>query len=782
MKCRIDIYKIWKDRMKLMIQSISLLFLYLLGTAQAQDLLNSGQINNSGTFRIKNQALGLHDSIGGVFDYFGISQTMPAIQYRNLVLSGSGVKRTTAGDFAVLGNVTIGETVTLQVEDGFTLKMEGRLTENGYLRGRISKIVDLAGIVTSSDFGNIGATIGWSGITPGSTTTIRTSGLPQTGKGNESILRYYDIISVTSGGLSANLFLKYSDNELNGNDPAKLLLWKSIDSGKTWKVQGGSLDTASRAISKRGITSFGRFAMADSLHPLGSLRQSTGLLAITSGNQQSRPINSTLLPFIISVRDSEGVPFDGESVIFNIIESPGGASGQALSQTAVQTDSDGFASTILTLGNKVGNYLVAASFAGGNGVPVVFTASAYSGVAASMQGINGNNQSQDIGTVLPNPFTVSVTDAGGNPVYGANVRFSISEAPVYSVGHVLSDTIATTDSLGRATTILKLGSRYGDYEVTAIVPGLSGDPVIFKSSATAFIADANGDKSANIGDLTTVFDKVLERIELTPENFTRADVDSNNSVDVRDAVIILGGLLNGRWDSAAVVNRRAQSIADSYKCEFEITSRGLRFNLENNMPVKGIQIALKFNKQVSVTGPDPVFNRAKQMQVPMQQDGDIVRIVINNNENLPVDPGSGSVFRLPLENLTLNDFEILYVIVSTMANEGIQVQAQKVLASSDKYPATFALDQNYPNPFNGETKIRFHVPDDLGATSNILIQIFDISGKKVRTLVKGEFEAGHYTSSWDGRNDDGKTVSSGAYLYRVSAKDRILVKRMMFVK
>lgn len=872
-----------------------IMFLLVVATAffvcdtYAQDLINNGHINNTGILRVKNRVIGLQDTIGGVFDYFGANQIVPAVQYRDLLLTGSGIKQTSGGNFTVTGNVRIAPAVTLQVETNAVLRLEGTLSEQGYLSGSIQKVVELSGSTTSSDFGNIGVSILWSGVAPGLTNAIRTSGIPQRGNGNESIRRYYDIVASTNSGLNTTLILKYDNSELNGHDPSKLLLWKSVDGGQTWRVQGGSIDTASCTVIKHGITSFGRWTLADSTRPLGQITPIASFMVVHSGNDQRQPILTTLQPFVVMVTDADGHPVANESVSFSITAFPAGAEGQVLSNTLVFTDENGFAATtltlgnkigvyqvsteaafsaeplvftatatvgipywmiltsgnnqsalvgstlpqpfivsvidsggnavpgvnvrfeiintptgatgqqltatniltdslgqaatVLTLGNKVGIYTVAAYSASLSGSPVHFTATAYQGTAAYLLLTSGNNQTQDIGTTLAQPFVVTVTDAGGNAVAGTRVNFGISRTPLGARGQILSDTSVVTNSLGLASTVLRLGSKTGEYTVVAVSEGLAGSPVIFTASATAFLADANGDGRANIADLTTVFDKVLERITLSDENFTRADVDTNNVVDRQDASIILNGLLEGRWDGVSLAAENSVlSTSPSYASEFELTANGLRFNLINTLPVKGVQMALRFRNQIDNNILDLVFNRGKHMQVPIKSENNIMRIVLYNNENAPIDTGSSSIFRLRFNNLSLEDFTIEYVMVSTMDNEGIFIPAQKVIAPTDKYPDRYALEQNFPNPFNNQTKIRFQVPDVPGKFASVLLQVFSLNGEKIKTLVYGEFEAGTYQYIWDGTNDDGKLVSSGMYLCRLWTKDLMIVKKMMLIK
>ena len=80
-----------------------------------------------------------------------------------------------------------------------------------------------------------------------------------------------------------------------------------------------------------------------------------------------------------------------------------------------------------------------------------------------------------------------------------------------------------------------------------------------------------------------------------------------------------------------------------------------------------------------------------------------------------------------------------------------------------------ALYQNYPNPFNPYTTIRFEVPGlgRPGDSRQVYLAVYDISGRKVRTLVSGRRKPGLHSISWDGCNERGARVSSGIYLYRI---------------
>ena len=76
-------------------------------------------------------------------------------------------------------------------------------------------------------------------------------------------------------------------------------------------------------------------------------------------------------------------------------------------------------------------------------------------------------------------------------------------------------------------------------------------------------------------------------------------------------------------------------------------------------------------------------------------------------------------------------------------------------------PDAFDMKQNVPNPFNPETRIDYQLPE----AGEVTIEVFDLTGRKVRTLIRENAQPGSYQILWDGRSDDGRTVSSGTYIY-----------------
>ncbi|MGB2804995.1 MAG: FlgD immunoglobulin-like domain containing protein [Candidatus Zixiibacteriota bacterium] len=111
--------------------------------------------------------------------------------------------------------------------------------------------------------------------------------------------------------------------------------------------------------------------------------------------------------------------------------------------------------------------------------------------------------------------------------------------------------------------------------------------------------------------------------------------------------------------------------------------------------------------------------------------------------------------------------------VGTAGNE-----VREISGSNDTRPSEFSLSQNYPNPFNPATNIEFNLPK----AAHVKIDVFNIVGQRVRTLVDEEMKSGRYLADWDGKDEQGHSVSSGIYFYRMQAGDFSDMKKMLLVK
>ncbi|MEL6821215.1 MAG: T9SS type A sorting domain-containing protein [Calditrichota bacterium] len=140
----------------------------------------------------------------------------------------------------------------------------------------------------------------------------------------------------------------------------------------------------------------------------------------------------------------------------------------------------------------------------------------------------------------------------------------------------------------------------------------------------------------------------------------------------------------------------------------------------------------------------------------------------------------------PINRKALLDAESEYLQLSLKAGEKRELKliigdsdwAQKQGDGIPLRPTEFNLAQNYPNPFNPETTIRYR----LSQQEMVTLEIFNLLGQKVRTLVNQVEDTGEYSVRWDGRDTNGYSTASGVYLYRLRAGEFTATRKMMLIR
>jgi hypothetical protein len=178
----------------------------------------------------------------------------------------------------------------------------------------------------------------------------------------------------------------------------------------------------------------------------------------------------------------------------------------------------------------------------------------------------------------------------------------------------------------------------------------------------------------------------------------------------------------------------------------------------------------------------------------------LIPMVFGNKSDL--EPGEGVVanmiFRvddpniksIELTPITVTNPDHSPMFIYTDANKEVQsltpelvgfsmpLSAPPEVSENPVLPKEFALKQNAPNPFNPTTYISF----DLPKACDVQVEIYNVLGQSVRTLVNGYQEAGSQSVMWDGSDNSGNSVASGVYFYRINAGDYSATKKMMMLK
>ncbi|MBN1481245.1 Ig-like domain-containing protein [candidate division KSB1 bacterium] len=154
----------------------------------------------------------------------------------------------------------------------------------------------------------------------------------------------------------------------------------------------------------------------------------------------------------------------------------------------------------------------------------------------------------------------------------------------------------------------------------------------------------------------------------------------------------------------------------------------------------------------------------------LKEDGEYARI---NEKLIPSNPqgqyeysdseiAAGRTYYYKLENVNVDG--------STSLHGPVKAEAP--------VPKDFKLAQNFPNPFNPATTMRFDLPQ----VAQVKLEIYNVLGQKVRTLIDREMQPGYHEMIWDSKNDVGMRVASGVYYYRLIAGDFQDVKKMALLK
>ena len=144
---------------------------------------------------------------------------------------------------------------------------------------------------------------------------------------------------------------------------------------------------------------------------------------------------------------------------------------------------------------------------------------------------------------------------------------------------------------------------------------------------------------------------------------------------------------------------------------------------------------------------------------PVLGGGPILRILFEVSEEIP--EGASSQFDL----------------IMTL-NETYTIARSESFTAQPPVPQEYGLSQNYPNPFNPETVITYQLPEDGYVTLNV----YNVLGQEITTLVDESKEAGYYSIRWKGQDSRGLDVASGVYYYRIEVEEFTSTRRMLLLK
>jgi hypothetical protein len=162
------------------------------------------------------------------------------------------------------------------------------------------------------------------------------------------------------------------------------------------------------------------------------------------------------------------------------------------------------------------------------------------------------------------------------------------------------------------------------------------------------------------------------------------------------------------------------------------------------------------------------------LRAPAETPWDLVKI---HEADVTIDQDGGQAF----DPTAVDGERYVYQLRLTTADGFVTLSAQvEIEVRHDGQPRVrrAVVGQNFPNPFNPNTSIIFELPRTMEAR----LEIYDVRGRRVRTLFSGTAAAGKTTIDWDGLDDAGRSVASGVYTYALVTEDGTSARRMTLVK
>ena len=501
-------------------------------------------------------------------------------------------------------------------------------------------------------------------------------------------------------------------------------------------------------------------------------------LEIISGDDQEGLPGAALdKPFAVEVRDQFDKPLPDAQVTFALT-----SGGGRLSATSVTTNSNGRAESTLTLGPNPGTNTVTVSVTGITRTEM-FNAEGIR-IPKTLEIISGNDQEGLPGAALDKPFVVEVRDQADTPVPGVQVTFSVARG-----GGTLSGTSVTTNSNGRAESILTVGPNPGTNTVTVSVAGTQQTETInaegIRIPETLDIIAGNDQEGAPGAALENPF--VVEVRDQTDKPLP--------GVQVTFSVSSGGGTLSAT-SAIADVNGRAESILtlgpNPGTNTVEVAATGIHRTQSVSAIAELPPIPQDVNGDDVVNILDLLLVASVLGDEGRDLDADVNRDGVVNILDLVLVAGAFGNAAAPSANpralamLTAKDVGQWLAqageleLTEATSQRGVLFLEQLFAALT---PKETALLPNYPNPFNPETWI----PYQLARDADVTLTIYDTTGVVVRRLDIGHQLAGHYADRgraayWDGRNARGESVASGVYFYTLTAGDFTATRKILIRK
>jgi len=323
-------------------------------------------------------------------------------------------------------------------------------------------------------------------------------------------------------------------------------------------------------------------------------------------------------------------------------------------------------------------------------------------------------------------------------------------------------------------------------------PMVGSLPLVTDSGLVAVdsLGDVNLDKIIDVADAVNIVAYIIQTFTLTLRQFEVADVITDSAVNVFDLVADVNQIFGTPLPAPAPPAPGDTAVLALDYADLPVgASEMLVVRSEIPQEVAGVQLELSYDPAAVSLGTPQLTSDNENYAIHSNDIGSgrlrvlLYRFAPHDAGDF-MQPGEVSLVQIPLtarENLASGDktkIRLTEALLSTTMAGAINVQGVDV-----PLPKTFALHQNYPNPFNPITNIRFEIGvGESGGSQDVQLDVYNVLGQHVTTLVDGLYPPGEYEVIWDATDQRGQRVATGIYLYRLKVGDERTTRKMLFLK
>ncbi|MBC8184900.1 T9SS type A sorting domain-containing protein, partial [candidate division KSB1 bacterium] len=254
----------------------------------------------------------------------------------------------------------------------------------------------------------------------------------------------------------------------------------------------------------------------------------------------------------------------------------------------------------------------------------------------------------------------------------------------------------------------------------------------------------------------------------------------NSDLTVENFTAIIIGNVDGAWSQPGLYKQKnilATGIKDKIKIERNNNNIAVLINVEREQRVLSANIEMNFDNKT--------LEYIEYKKSPLSSDFQVVknfqkgRLRIGMYSTEPIN-GSGELLRLIFTQTEGTNEIKPFLMTKLIINDNVLVNATSAIELSIEQNEIhkFELYQNYPNPFNNRTTIKYKTQKDGFGE----ITIFNIFGRKVKTLINGQISKGYHEITWDGKDENGKNVASGVYFYQLKLDEFKSIKKLLMIE